>query len=70
MARFGVDAMGPVQFPSHQLAMPPTQGIWSEEVRKAFTRRPKVLEDGDDKSLFASRFRVGDLASEDGKFLA
>jgi hypothetical protein len=50
--------------------MPPTQGIGSEEVRKAFTSRSEVLEDGKYESLFASRFRVGDLAPEDGKFLA
>jgi hypothetical protein len=50
--------------------MPPTQGIGSEEVRKAFPGGPEVLEDCEYKSLLASRFRVGDLAPEDGKFLA
>jgi hypothetical protein len=49
--------------------MPPTQGIGREEVRKAFPSWSEVLKDGEYKSLFASRFRVGDLPSEDGKFL-
>jgi hypothetical protein len=50
--------------------MPSTQGIGSEKIRKAFTGRSKVLEHGEYKSFFASRFRVGDLAPEDDKFLA
>jgi len=49
--------------------MPPTQGIGSEEIRQALTGRPEVLNDGEYESLFASRFRVGDLAAEHGKFL-
>jgi hypothetical protein len=47
----------------------PTWGYLSEEVRKAFTGRPEVLKDGEHEPLFAPRFRVGDLALEDGKFL-
>jgi len=67
---FGVDPMRSVPLASHQFAMPPTQGIGSEEVGEAFSGRPEVLEDCEYKSLFASRFWVGDLAPEDGKLLA
>ena len=62
--------MGPVPLASHQFAMPSTQGIGSEKIRKAFTSRPEVLDDSEDEALFASRSWVGYLAPEDDEFLA